>query len=407
MALNLNSKIVTDGLVFAMDAANPKGINPSGCGGYNNAPQLIKNIVRPGDTITPTSNLKLGNLSYFTAFAIDYPESSFGGAAASRDGITPGYNVTSGSKEFQFGRSLHLWISRDDNGTPVTVKATTYDTYATSSEVDRFVSEYYQARADYKGGRYTFLVAGSHRDSNHSEAQYTALRDMGAPSNVNSIINFASPEWILVGRPGIGAGNGAWSFQNYSTNPDQVAHLNFGVPFQGNTSNYLSFDGSSETIDCGNPSALSAIAGTSAVSVEAWVNLSGYGSSGYGVITHKGYPWTWLMENPSNTMKIRFYLSNSGDVSCSDSATHALNTWYHFTGTYDGSFMRFYRNGVLTNSVAGSGTLGGASSNMVIGSYSGAYFSQGRIPVIKIYNKTLSAAEIQQNFNALRGRYGI
>jgi hypothetical protein len=69
--------------------------------------------------------------------------------------------------------------------------------------------------------------------------------------------------------------------------------------------------------------------------------------------------------------------------------------------------MRFYRNGTLTNTVAGSGTLGGSGLNMVTGAYSGAYFAQGQIPVVKIYNRTLSASEVTQNFNAYRGRYGI
>jgi hypothetical protein len=69
--------------------------------------------------------------------------------------------------------------------------------------------------------------------------------------------------------------------------------------------------------------------------------------------------------------------------------------------------MRFYRNGVLTNTVAGSGTIGGGGANMVVGSYSGAYFSQGQIPIVKVYNRTLSAGEINQNFNTLRSRYGI
>lgn len=172
--------------------------------------------------------------------------------------------------------------------------------------------------------------------------------------------------------------------------------------------NTFSFNGSSNYMDCGNASAIAAISGTSTVSVESWVNLSGYGStSGYGVITHKGYPWAWLLENPSNTMRIRFYLSNSGDVSCPDSTTHALNTWYQFVGTYDGSNMKFYRNGVLTNTISGSGTLGGSGANMIVGAYSGAYFAQGQIPIVKIYNKALSAQEVSQNFNALRGRYGI
>jgi len=174
-----------------------------------------------------------------------------------------------------------------------------------------------------------------------------------------------------------------------------------------NSNGTFSFNGSSNTLDCGNASALSALTGTSNVTVESWVNLSGYGSSSYGVITHKGFPWAFLMENPSNRMQIRFSLSVSGDVACSDSSTHALNTWYHFVGTYDGSNMRFYRNGVLTNTVAGSGTIGGGGANMVVGSYGGAYFSQGQIPIVKVYNRTLSAGEINQNFNTLRSRYGI
>jgi hypothetical protein len=29
------------------------------------------------------------------------------------------------------------------------------------------------------------------------------------------------------------------------------------------------------------------------------------------------------------------------------------------------------------------------------------------VPVTKIYNKALTAAEIKQNFNATRGRFGI
>lgn len=31
----------------------------------------------------------------------------------------------------------------------------------------------------------------------------------------------------------------------------------------------------------------------------------------------------------------------------------------------------------------------------------------GKIPVVNVYNRALTAAEVQQNFNALRGRYGI
>ena len=34
-------------------------------------------------------------------------------------------------------------------------------------------------------------------------------------------------------------------------------------------------------------------------------------------------------------------------------------------------------------------------------------FTNGRLSTFSIYNKALSVAEISQNFNALRGRYGL
>jgi hypothetical protein len=398
-------EIVNDGLVLSLDAANTNCINASGCAGYNNAPQLVKNLVSPADSISSTTTLRLGNLSYFTAFAINYPESSYGGDAASRHGITPGYNVTSGSKEFQFGRALHLWISRDDNGTPVTVKATTYDTYATSSEVDRFVSEYYQARADYKGSRYTFLVAGSHRDSYHSEAQYTALIDMGAPSNVGSIINFASPEWILVGRPGIGPGKGAWSFQNYSTNPDQVAHLNFGVPFQGNSSNYLSFNGTTDRILVTN-SAFNRTTGQE-ITVSCWIKpsrLAGQYNTIVNCRTDSSYNWMLYMHADNGGLSFHGAAQNKTTV------IPTVNTWVHVTQTITSAGVStLYVNGVSAAVITGftyNLTSPGQIGIGAWGTYTGQSF-QGSISNVNIYNRALSAAEIQQNFNALRGRFNI
>jgi hypothetical protein len=35
------------------------------------------------------------------------------------------------------------------------------------------------------------------------------------------------------------------------------------------------------------------------------------------------------------------------------------------------------------------------------------YFHSGNIAQVSIYNRALTASEIQQNFNATRGRFGI
>jgi hypothetical protein len=94
----------------------------------------------------------------------------------------------------------------------------------------------------------------------------------------------------------------------------------------------------------------------------------------------------------------------------------SLNTWYHttFTTSYDGTntTMRIYVNGVETSSAVYGGTQGNYSNPFMIGdgnnsSNSTWYPFVGRISNVKIYNRTLTVNEIQQNFQALRGRFGI
>jgi len=69
--------------------------------------------------------------------------------------------------------------------------------------------------------------------------------------------------------------------------------------------------------------------------------------------------------------------------------------------------MRFFRNGILKNTVAATGTLGSNSVTATIGEYLGQYRMDGQIATLKIYNRALSATQVQQNFNALKSRYGI
>jgi hypothetical protein len=413
MSISTGPKLNTTGLVFFLDVSNPNCINASSCVGYNNAPQLVKNLVSQADIISSTTTLRLGNLSYFTSYAIDYPETSFGGAVAGMEGVTPGYNVTSGSKIFDFGRSLHLWIY--DSTTSTQVLAQVYDSYALSSEVDRFVTEFNNAKNRYRGDQYTYLVAGSHRDSNHSQAEYDILLDMGAPINVSSIINFASPEWILVGRPGIGPGKGAWSFQNYSTNPNEVAHMNFGVPFKGNASNYLAFNGTdsiSGTVDPANYISSNSIDRSWEVIVRPTVSTSTAGLFGHvvgagctyycngGVCIWSGnYAFNWY-DNAS------YQFLDSGIPATANQYVHIVGTW-----SSSDNKPRIYVNGVLRNTFSSATNLnyGGNAYYYQMGylSASGNYFT-GNMSVAKYYyNKALTATEVQENFNALRSRYAI
>ena len=75
--------------------------------------------------------------------------------------------------------------------------------------------------------------------------------------------------------------------------------------------------------------------------------------------------------------------------------------------TRDTSTSWWYKNGIRYNSFAHSyGNLTTDSNNILIGTgYAGSYL--GKIYAVKLYNRALSAEEVQQNFSALRGRFGI
>jgi hypothetical protein len=90
-------------------------------------------------------------------------------------------------------------------------------------------------------------------------------------------------------------------------------------------------------------------------------------------------------------------------------STTIVNTgnWFHAAATYDGSTVKIYVNGVLESTTARSGTITAGAKNIGSSSGGGSEYFNGTIDNVKIYNRALSAAEVQQNFNALRGRYGI
>jgi hypothetical protein len=92
--------------------------------------------------------------------------------------------------------------------------------------------------------------------------------------------------------------------------------------------------------------------------------------------------------------------------------------WQYLTMVFDGTQtgnsnrLKCYINGNLLN-VSYNGTIpstsGPSNSVFSIGNSQGigGNYSDGNISVIQIYNRALSQAEITQNFNATRGRYGI
>ena len=82
------------------------------------------------------------------------------------------------------------------------------------------------------------------------------------------------------------------------------------------------------------------------------------------------------------------------------------NTWHYATGVYNGTNMLLYMDAVLqaTSGVTSSASIA-FSSNFYIGSDGGYGYVPIDISTIHFYNRVLSVAEIQKNYNALKNRY--
>jgi hypothetical protein len=101
---------------------------------------------------------------------------------------------------------------------------------------------------------------------------------------------------------------------------------------------------------------------------------------------------------------LRLWLQDSWNDT---SFTSSTNTVYNLAMVHGGTTTDVYVNGIfnstITNKTSYFNNLG-LGNNFIL-TY-GTYFN-GNIYTTQVYNRALSVAEVLQNFNALRGRYGI
>jgi len=114
-----------------------------------------------------------------------------------------------------------------------------------------------------------------------------------------------------------------------------------------------------------------------------------------------------LQDRPDLSKSIQF-----GSNITSNGATSTFQvgdgTWHHIVGTNDQTTTKLYIDGSL-NAQISQGGLGTVQPNISVGywQFTPGRYLNGNVAQVSIYNRALSAAEISQNFNAFRGRFGI
>jgi hypothetical protein len=178
-----------------------------------------------------------------------------------------------------------------------------------------------------------------------------------------------------------------------------------GVGYSGSNLGSLSFDGVDDYVALGTPTALTALFGTNAVSVEVWLRRSANITS-QKIVFDSGSNEYIQIDIISN--QLAFSIGTPSSIRTARSATLDLDVWYNFVGVYNGSTITSYLNSAQSSQVSKTGNIATDSGGFFIASYtSGSYHFTGNIAAVKVYNRALSSAEVSQNFNALRGRFSI
>jgi hypothetical protein len=117
-----------------------------------------------------------------------------------------------------------------------------------------------------------------------------------------------------------------------------------------------------------------------------------------------------LYANSGDGTPNAWYVSNGDWVSMFAASGHSvpLNTWTHIAATFDGATLRIFHNGQLSASQASAGAIDVASGVLRIGGnsvWSNEGFP-GVIDEVRIYNRALSATEIQADMTTPVGGGG-
>ncbi len=353
------------------------------------------------------------NETWYTLYAQTYPEGSQ--TPSSRDGITPGYNVTSGTKTYEASRDLNYYVFDEDTNTWVAdsyfngerISGHCYDTYdGQPNQHQKFQDDFDAISGSFPNA--THIIIGSHAAENNDNNSDTLerLQRLGLP---NSHIGVGRPEYILVGKI-----DKPYTHRYIRENVNSgVAKMNLSLPLEGknnvnlyngtnfNSNGWLEFDGSNDRAYSSNDYTYG--------NETTWIATVRRDSNNNAYNMFMGSFLPYFGFRSSTNYKVHFSNDIGGQQRNVYSTTQTTtNTWYHiaFTNEYNSpnTTMKVYLNGIQEGSGTWSSSQtqrSGESKKFTIGdgrSNASWYPFAGAVSNVQIYNKKLTAAEISQNY---------
>ena len=189
--------------------------------------------------------------------------------------------------------------------------------------------------------------------------------------------------------------------------------LNNGVGFSTDNGGTWTFDGTDDKITIANSSAMQP---TSALTMEAWIRLDSLSGSWRSVFqspqsngSHTSPYFDWAIYiNSTGGLHTRINGISDG-LSNGTTTKVQNNTWSQVAISWNGSLVSYYLNGSLIQTKSLSTTISYTNNtDKLIGTNAGGYEAvDGKIPIVRFYNRAITAVEVLQNYNAQKSRFGL
>lgn len=403
MSLRNSPKIVTNGLVFAYDAENPKSYK--------------------GPTLT---NLLSSTISPYTTSGT-------------------GYDFIGGSEEVYIptiGRTTATFCKIQNNYSAVStwccpapfgfgggyaVSPSTLYTYLILYKVNSgYTNANYMYRYEYNSGSYV-TESGVHSEARRvhlGDGWYYAWGTFTTNASTNTLSSCAafyyrystSYDKMWVAKTCIVQGDYSGMHPRYWPNGGTTrSNTQALVDLTGNntiTANSLtynsdgSFSFSSAVSNYLSIPVNSTLNMPSTFTLEAWVNPISVTDDRAIIILGQGSYYLTI----DSGLKLSVYCYGKSPSGYHTDPTALISgQWCQICAVWDSTQVNLYVNGSIRTSVATTGTPNSVTTQVIMGSEGNGSTRKlnGSIAATKIYSRALTSDEVKQNFNALRGRYGI
>ena len=396
MAIEYNPRIVTDGLVLALDAANIKSYSAKNL--FENPTDILSWM---GTAITSTHN---GSVSRDTT-------------VSSPVGNSPMKMVCTGTSAYTqtWGNSASAYlISSASQGETFTVSVWAKSASGTTlADCEIFIFDANSSGSWNSSDNTTYSKGTFTVTDTWQRFSFTRTTSWSSTANIQA--RFDGPQngtgtlwWdgMQVERSSTATD---FSYNGPSTVLDMSDKDNSGsisnLTHTSGTDGYFDFNGTNGYIRPSNSSDFSF--GTGDFAVEFWVYYKGSGSK-FSVDTRTTVNGAGFDFGFSTNAKI--WDTSINDWLYDGSTTYGANTWHHVVFTRSGTTISVYVDGSLDGTATSSRNLTetgcyiGANVNI---SYSSGSYSNARASNVRIYKgKSLSSAEVKQNFDSTKLRYG-